>query len=81
MLRDTETKVTSLREVPLPQLVLLDLETPLKDLLSLRSTDSNIDGNLFVSISSKGAVDRPRISKSGFILARNSLPISRSEKG
>jgi len=52
VLRDTETKVTSLREVPLPQLVLLDFETSLKDLLSLGATDSNMDGNLFVSISS-----------------------------
>lgn len=52
VLRDTETKVTSLREVPLPQLVLLDLEPSLENLLSLGSTDSNMDGNLFVSISS-----------------------------
>jgi len=84
VLRDTKTKVTSLREVPLPQLVLLDLETSLKNFLGLGAADSNMDGNLFVSISSnspRGKIDRPSISKSGFILTHSSLPISRSENG
>lgn len=55
VLRDTKTKVTSLREVPLPQLILLDLETSLKDLLSLRAADSNMDSNLFVSSDTEGS--------------------------
>ena len=46
---DTKSKVSSLGEVPLPKLVLLDLETALKNFLSLGATNSNVDGDLFVT--------------------------------
>jgi len=39
---------THLREVPLPELVLLDLESSLEDLLSLRSSDGNVASDLLV---------------------------------
>lgn len=54
MLADTEAKVASLGEVALPQLVLLDLETTLKDLLSLGAPDGNVDSDLFVTADTKG---------------------------
>ena len=46
---DTEPKVSSLREVPLPKLVFLDLETTLENFLSLGATDGDVDGDLFVT--------------------------------
>lgn len=54
VLRDTETKVTSLGEVLLAQLVFLDLQTTLDDLLSLGSTDGDVHGNLFVTTDTEG---------------------------
>lgn len=54
VLADTETEVAGLGEVLLPQLVLLDLEATLEDLLSLGTTDSNVDGNLFVTTDTEG---------------------------
>lgn len=48
VLLDTETEVSSLREVSAAQLVLLDLQATLQDLLSLGATDGNVDGDLFV---------------------------------
>ena len=54
VLRDTETEVASLGEVALPQLVLLDLEATLQDLLSLGTTDGNVDGDLFVTTDTEG---------------------------
>ena len=54
VLGDTETEVTGLGEVALPQLVLLDLETTLEDLLSLGATDGNVDGDLFVTTDTEG---------------------------
>lgn len=50
---DTESKVSSLGEVPLSEFVLLDLEATLENFLSLRTTDSNVDGNLFVTTDTK----------------------------
>jgi hypothetical protein len=35
-------------DLPLPQLVLLDLQSSLQNLLSLGSSDSSVNGNLFV---------------------------------
>lgn len=54
VLVDTETKVAGLREVALPQLVLLDLEATLQDLLSLRTTDGDVDSDLFVTTDTEG---------------------------
>lgn len=49
VLSDTETEVTGLREVLGLELVLLNLKTSLKNLLSLRTTNSNVNSDLFVS--------------------------------
>lgn len=49
VLVNTETEVTSGREVSLLQLELLDSQTSLQDLLSLRASDGDVDRNLFVS--------------------------------
>jgi len=46
---DTKTKVASLGEVTLPQLVLLDLQATLEDLFCLGATDGNMNGNLLVT--------------------------------
>lgn len=54
VLADTETEVTGLGEVLLSQLVLLDLEATLEDLLSLGTTDGNVDGDLFVTTDTEG---------------------------
>lgn len=54
MLRDTETEVSSFREVPLAQLVLLDLQATLDDLLRLGPTDGNVHGDLLVTTDTKG---------------------------
>jgi len=55
VLGDTETKVASLGEVALAELVLLDLEATLEDFLSLGAADSNVDGNLLVTTDTKCA--------------------------
>jgi len=49
VLRDTESKVASLREVALAELVFLDLEATLEDLLCLGATDSDVDSDLLVT--------------------------------
>ena len=49
MFLDTKSEVSSLGEVSLPKLVLLDFETTLKNFLSLGATDGNMDGDLFVT--------------------------------
>ena len=49
MFLDTESEVSGLREVPLSEFVLLDLEATLEDFLSLGATDGNVDGDLFVT--------------------------------
>ena len=46
---DTESKISSLREVPLSKLVLLDFEPTLEDFLGLGATDGDVDGDLFVT--------------------------------
>lgn len=55
VLVDTEAEVTSLAEVALAELVLLDLETTLEDLLGLGATDGDMDGNLFVTADTEGS--------------------------
>jgi len=52
---DTETEVARLREVPLPKLVFLDLQSTLQDFLCFWPTDSNMDGNLFVTTDTEGS--------------------------
>lgn len=52
---DTESEVSALREVPLPQFVFLDLESTLQDFLGLGSTDGDVDGNLFVTTDTEGS--------------------------
>lgn len=54
VLGDTETEVAGLREVALAELVLLDLESTLKDLLSLWAADSNVHSNLLVTTDTEG---------------------------
>lgn len=54
VLGDTETEVAGLGEVPLAKLVLLDLESTLKNLLGLGATDGDVDGNLFVPSDTEG---------------------------
>ena len=54
VLGDTEAEVTGLGEVALLQFVLLDLEATLEDLLSLGTTDGNVDGDLFVTTDTEG---------------------------
>lgn len=49
VLRDTETEISSLREVLLAQLVLLDLQTTLDDFFGLGPTDGDVYGNLLVT--------------------------------
>ena len=46
---DSETEVASLREVTLAELVLLDLQATLENLLSLWSSDGDMDGDLLVT--------------------------------
>jgi hypothetical protein len=55
VLADTEAKVASLRKVLLSQFIFLDFEATLKDLFSLRTSDCDVDGDLFVSSNAKGA--------------------------
>lgn len=47
--RDTKTKVASIGEVLLPQLVFLDLQPSLENLFGFGTSDGDVDGNLFVS--------------------------------
>lgn len=54
VLGDTETEVASLGEVALAELILLDLEATLENLLSLGATDSDVDGDLFVTADTEG---------------------------
>lgn len=49
VLLDTETEVSGLREVLAAELVLLDLETTLKNLLCLGAADGDVNGNLLVT--------------------------------
>lgn len=54
MLRDAEAEISSLGEVLLAQLVLLDLQTTLDDLLGLGPADSNVHGDLLVTTDTEG---------------------------
>jgi len=52
---DTETEVTSLREVALAELVLLNLQSTLQDFLSLWSADSDVHSDLLVTTDTEGS--------------------------
>ena len=54
VLADTEAEVAGLGEVALSQLVFLDLETTLQNLLCLRSSDGDVNGDLFVTTDTEG---------------------------
>merc|ERR1740116_596627 len=53
VLLDAKAKVAVVGEVLLPQLILLHLEAPLQDLLSLGAPDGAVDGDLFIPPDSK----------------------------
>lgn len=55
VLVDTEAEVTSLAEVALAELVLLDLKATLENLLGLGATDGNVDSDLFVTADTEGS--------------------------
>lgn len=85
---DTETEVSSLGEVLLSQLVLLDLQTTLDDLLSLRATDSDVHGDLFVTTDTEGTDGVARLGVNGGLtgkllehLGGTSEPITRFTDG
>jgi Uri superfamily endonuclease len=46
---DTKTKVTSCREVSLSQFVFLDLQSTFKNFFGFRSSDCDMDSDLFVT--------------------------------
>jgi len=54
VLRDAEAEVAGLREVALPQLVLLDLEATLENLLRLGATNCDVHGDLLVTADTEG---------------------------
>ena len=54
VLLDTETEVSSVGEVLLEQLVLLNLQGLLEDLESLRAADGGVDGDLLVTADTEG---------------------------
>ena len=55
VLLDTETEVAGLREVLAVELVLLDLETALKNLLGLGTADGDMNGDFFVPSDGEGS--------------------------
>ena len=55
MLLDTETEVTSVREVDLSQFSVLDLESSFKNLVSLVSSDGDVHGHFLVSLDTEGS--------------------------
>ena len=55
VLADSEAKVSSVGEVPLQELVLLNLQPALNDLEGLVSTHGNVNGDLLVTPDSEGA--------------------------
>jgi len=51
---NTETKVTRVREVVLDEFVFLDLQATFKNLESLLTTNSGMDGDFFVTTNGEG---------------------------
>ena len=54
VLLNTETEVTRVGEVILNEFVLLDLQTTLKNLKSLLTTNGSMDGNLLITTNGEG---------------------------
>ena len=52
---DTETKASSIGEVSLLELSVLDFKTSFQDLISLVTTDGDMNGNLFVSFNTEAS--------------------------
>ena len=69
MLGDTETEVTSLGEVALAQLVLLDLEATLEDLLCLGTADGDVDSDLLVTADTECADGVAGLACEPYVLA------------
>ena len=61
VLLDTETKVSSIREVLASQFVLLHLQTTLQDLLSLGPTDGDVHSDLLVTTNTECADGEARL--------------------
>lgn len=51
---DTETEGTTIREVSVLEFVFLDLQALFKDLFSLGTTDSAVNGDLFITANGEG---------------------------
>lgn len=54
MFADTETKITSIREIFLPQFVFLDFQASLKNFLGFGPADGNMHSDLFVTTNAEG---------------------------
>jgi hypothetical protein len=65
VLLDAEAKVAGLREVALPELVLLNLEATLEDLLRLGATDGDVARNLLVTADAERADGVARLGGDG----------------
>ena len=55
VLADTESKIAGFRKILFLQLIFLDLQATLKNFFSFRTSDGNVDGDLFVSSNAEGA--------------------------
>ena len=55
VLLNTETEVTSFREVAAAELILLDLQPTLQNFLSLGATDGDVNGDFFVTADTERA--------------------------
>ena len=67
MFLDTESETSCIREVDLSQFSVLDLETSLQDFVSLVSSDSDVDGHLFVSLDTEGSDGESGSGWDGFL--------------
>ena len=55
MFANAKTKVASIREISLSQFIFLDFEATLEDFFSLRTSNCNMDSNLFVTTNTEGS--------------------------
>ena len=67
MLLDTETEVTSVREVDLSQFSVLDLESSFKNFVSLVSSDGDVHGHFLVSLDTEGSDGESGSGWDGFL--------------
>merc|ERR1740138_242188 len=68
VLGDAEAEAAVLREVALPELVLLHLEALLEDLLGLLSAHGHVAGDLLVAAHPEGADGEPALGEEGLLL-------------